>query len=124
MAFSYDPALPGALDRIRLALGDTTAPGLRADETIAAMVVAHGEAEATARLAEGLAAQFAQEPDALSADGQSISWRDRVKTWLELANRMRGIAAAALAVSASAAATRGDEPDAEYWRPASWVWGD
>ncbi len=125
MSFSFSPELPAALDRGRLALGDTAAPGLRADETINAMVTANGEAEAVARLAEGLAAEYAQQPDSLSADGSSISWRDRVKTWLEVAARMRIVgAAAAIAATASIAATRGEEMYAEYQRPTSWVWND
>ncbi len=125
MSFSFSPELPGALDRVRLALGDTVAPGLRADETINAMVTANGEAEAVARLAEGLAAEYGQQPDSLSADGSSISWRDRVKTWLEVAARMRVVGAtAAIAATASIAATRGEETYAEYQRPTSWVWND
>lgn len=125
MTFSFDPALPSAKDRIRLILGDFTAPGLRQDETLNAAITAHGEAEATARLAEGLAAEFAQRPDSIGGDGQSISWRDRVKTWLEVASRMRATGvAAATALSVSVAATRGDEAFAEYRRPESWVWGD
>lgn len=124
MAFSFDLALPSAKDRIRLMLGDTVAPGLRQDETIDQMIVAHGEAEATARLAEGLAAEYGQKPDSVGLSGDTYSWRERVKTWLELARRMRAIGAAAVSGSISAAATRGDEPAAEYRRPDSWVWGD
>jgi hypothetical protein len=125
MAFSFDLTLPSTRDRIRLMLGDTVAPGLRQDETIDQMLIAFGEAEATARLAEGLAAQYAQRVDSFhSSTGMSVSWRDRVSTWLELAKRLRSQSGGGPLGSASRAASRGDESVAEYLRPASWVWGD
>lgn len=125
MSWSYDPLLPSAMDRIRLAVGDADAMNqLRADETINALMTAHGEAEATARLAEGLATQYAQQPDSIGDDGSTISWRDRVKTWLELAKRMRAEAVAITAgigsVAYSIGTTRGEVVEAEYRRPDWW----
>lgn len=124
MAFSFDLTLPAPRDRMRLMLGDTVAPGLRQNETYDQMLIAFGEAEATARLAEGLAAQYAQKPTSLSDDTGSMSWSDRVKTWLELATRLRAQAGGGPLGSASRAASRGDEAIAEYLRPVSWVWND
>lgn len=124
MGFSFDLTLPAKRDRIRLMLADTVAPGLRQDETIDQMLIAFGEAEATARLAEGLAAQYAQKPDSISDDDGSFTWRDRVSTWLELAKRLRSQSGGGPLGSASRAASRGDETQAEYLRPASWVWGN
>lgn len=132
MAATYSPNLVTALDRVRHALGDidTTNP-LRPDETIAAILAVNGtsaatvavvpaaEDLATALLAEGLAAEYARKPDAVSDEDGSISWRDRVKTWLELASRLRS----GLAGSGSGSGTwssdvmrDGDEARSEYYR--------
>jgi len=125
VAWSYDPGLPSAKDRVRLAVGDTDgANPLRQDETINALVLAHGEAEATAKLAEGLATQYAQQPDSVDLGGLAVTWKDRVKAWLELAARTRDEAAATAAAAggatASLATTRGEELAAEYRRPEWW----
>lgn len=127
MAATYDATLPTAKDRIRSALGDIDiANALRSDEAIVAVVAANGEPLATAVLAEGLAAEYAQLPDSLSTGGTSLTWRERVKWWRELAARIRGeLATAAVAASAGftvTTPTNGDDLRAEYHRPYGTSW--
>lgn len=145
MAFSYDPTLYTALDRVRYALGDTVSPGLREDDTIEAKLIAAGttlesiainetaEGLATASLAEGLAMEFAQRPDSYSestATGSiSVSWRERVKGLMELAKRIREQLLITASVGASAvssvAAERDGDPSSEYLREwPRWAWSD
>lgn len=88
--FTFDESLGLPRDRVRLRIGDTNAASpLRQDETIAALVAAVGELGAIEVLATSLAAEYAQRPDSLGDNGQSISWSQRVKTWLEVAARAR-----------------------------------
>ena len=105
MSATYDPELPAALDRMRFLLGDTTVDpeeaALVPDETYGAFLTLLGEPLATATLAEGLAARFAQEPGSVSVGGKTISWADRVRTWLELASRFRRDAALAAAAASA-----------------------
>lgn len=143
MAFTYDPTLFTALDRVRHALGDTVSPGLRDDDTIEALLIAAGttleavainttaEGLATASLAESLAMEFAQRPDSYSESGAtgsiSVSWRERVKGWLELAKRIREQLLLTASVGASAvssvAAERDCDPASEYLRDwPRWAW--
>jgi hypothetical protein len=91
MASTYSNNLPTAKDRMRHLLGDTDMENaLRQDEEYLALLAGYPtETEATAVMAESLAAQFGQEPDSVSTDGTTVSWHDRVKTWLELATRLR-----------------------------------
>ena len=93
MTASYNAELPASLDRMRLRLGDTTvvpeAKALAPDETYLALLSLHGEALATAVLAESFAARFGQQPGTVSVNGKMVSWKDRVSTWLELAARLR-----------------------------------
>jgi hypothetical protein len=123
MSWSYDPLLATAKDRVRHSIGDTDATNpLRQDETIAAAISSDGEAMATAILAEGLAAQYAQEPDSFGSVGLSVSWRERVKTWLALAERSRAIASATEATTIGVSVmTRDDLTTSEYVRPEWWT---
>lgn len=128
MVASYDPSLTIARDRVRLVLGDTdTAAPLRPDATYDAAISDLGEAGATAYLAEGLATQYAQEPDSYGeAGGITVSWRDRVKAWLELAKRTRESMGATDAAISAATTSRtpvraGTLPEAEYVRPGWWT---
>lgn len=91
MAAEYSDNLPTAKDRMRHILGDTDMENaLRQDEEYLALLAGYAtETEATAVMAESLAAQFAQEPDSVNTDGTAVTWKDRVKTWLELATRFR-----------------------------------
>jgi hypothetical protein len=90
VTFTYDEALTLPRDRVRLRIGDTNATKpLRQDETIYALVAAVGELGAIEVLATSLATEYAQRPDSLGDNGQSISWSRRVSTWLEVAARAR-----------------------------------
>lgn len=91
MSATYSNNLPTAKDRMRQLLGDTNmANALRQDEEYLALLAGYTtETEATAVMAESLAAQFAQEPGYISTDGVTVQWSDRVKTWLELSARLR-----------------------------------
>lgn len=124
MAATFDNTLPTALDRMRYALGDiVVAAALEQDETYAANLAIHGEPIGTAVMAEALAARFAQEPDSFSGDGTSITWRERVKTWLALATRIRQEEAAASSGGAgSILGARGDETASEYVRTSADWW--
>lgn len=130
MAATYDSTLPTAKDRLRHSLGDTdvTAP-LRGDETYEALLAAYAEPEATAVLAEALAAEYGQQPDTITDNGTTISWRSRVSTWLALAARLRAALAETAATVSSQLHTlqprRGDwwgndDERSEYARPAWW----
>lgn len=123
MTCTFDESLPSPKDRIRLLLGDTGDPCLRSDETINALVAAVGEAAATAELAAGLAIYYAQQPDAMSADGATISYRARVEAMRALAKTSAEAAAAASGRggTTSARAMRDDDClGAEYRRPEWW----
>lgn len=90
MSFTYDPSLPTPRDRIRSSTADIVSPGFRSDEQIDALVAAYGETEATALIAEGLAAEYALQPDSVSLPGGlSVSFKERVKSWADLAARLR-----------------------------------
>lgn len=90
MSFTYDLNLPTEKDHIRYALGDIDPENpLLQDETILAKLQAFGYGEALAQLAEGLASQFAQEPDSFTSDGMRISWTERVANWRALAKSAR-----------------------------------
>lgn len=87
-----------ALYRARFALGDkgqmTDDAGSviwhLSDEEINSLIAQYGYAEGVAQLAEGLAVQFAQEPDQYDDEGGvKVRWGDRIKAWLELARSLR-----------------------------------
>jgi hypothetical protein len=120
MAASYDNTLPAARDRARYQLGDTDmAAALEQDETYDANLALYGESLAIAVMAEALASRYAQRPDSFtSTTGMSVSWRERVKTWLALATRIRDAQSLGGSTSAgSIVGTRWDETDSEYVRP-------
>jgi hypothetical protein len=91
--YSHDVANP--LNAARLLLGDTGADGgvfLLSDEEILGMLASAPFNEAVARLAEALAARFAQYPDETTTPGGIRErWGERVRTWMELASRMRAV---------------------------------
>lgn len=88
---SFDPSLPTARDRVRLLVGDVDALNpLLADETYNVLLLSQGEAGAVIWAAQALAAQYAQEPGSVGLpDGTTVSWRDRVTTWLLIAENTR-----------------------------------
>lgn len=90
--FTYDSSLPTPRDRMRHTLGDTnpSAP-LRWDETYDAALVYYENDEtlATAKLARALASQFGRNPTSVSVPGgPSVSFSDRVRTWLDTAQAL------------------------------------
>jgi hypothetical protein len=103
---SYDDSLSADLDKARALLGDTTndaATELVTDDHIDAALALYAFAGGVAFLASELAARFAQKPGSVSLPGGlSVSWADRVKTWLALAAQMRAggvVAGGAFAVN-------------------------
>ena len=90
MAFSYNPALPTARDRLRWALGDTDAEEpLMDDVTYNAVLTANGQDEALSKIsiAAALVAQYSREPDRVRKDdGTEVSWKDRLAGWRAIAN--------------------------------------
>jgi hypothetical protein len=97
-ASTYDPALATARDRLRRELGDVgtlkddagESLYLIPDATYDAMLSQHGYNESLARLAEGLAAEKAQEPVEYDDEARvRVRWTDRIKTWLAIADRAR-----------------------------------
>jgi hypothetical protein len=90
---SYDDTLPSELDKARALLGDTSndsATELLTDDHIDAMLALQGFNAAVSWMAMELAARFAQDPSSVSLpSGLSVSWSERVKYWLNLADQMR-----------------------------------
>ena len=125
MTATFTNSLPTPKDRMRFALGDVNVDvPLEQDETYAANLALYGEELGTAVMAEALASRFAQKPDSLSDDSGSISWRERVKTWLALATRIRDSLSngSGGAVAGSIVGNRGGETTSEYVRPIGATW--
>jgi hypothetical protein len=105
MVATFSNGLETPTDRMRAALGDrdTTNPLRQDEEYEANLALAGDELLATAVMAEGLAAEFAQRVDAYSESGGiSVRWSERVKTWLALAAAIRAGLAAAVDTSSLA----------------------
>lgn len=120
MTATYDNTLPTALDRMRFSVGDINftdtepAGALRQDEEYDAILLLQGDWRlAAADMADSLAAQFAQSPDSFTATGDmSVSWKERVSTWLATARRLRTeVADEAAASSTSSSMSVGPERD-------------
>jgi hypothetical protein len=112
MSATYDETLPTDLDRVRHLLGDTDVEpeenALRSDEHIVAVLASEPSFEAAVILiADGLIAEFGQEPDSVRlVSGLSVSFRERIAAWQRLVARMeRAIALAAAATAQATAAT-------------------
>jgi len=126
VSFTFNATLPTATDRLRRGLGDAVAPGLRSNEEYAATLIRYpDEALSLAVMAEGLAVEYAQQPDSISDEGTTITWRDRVKTWLALAGSARALVASTVAVTTSTATSldttrEGDDPTSQYAAPMWW----
>lgn len=122
MTFSFDPTLATAADRLRRGLGDTVAPGLRSNEEYAATLVRYpDEALALAVMAEGLAVEYAQQPDSISDEGTTITWRERVRTWLALAKSARSLTVTTTTTMTSLGTTReADDTTSQYAAPMWW----
>ena len=116
MSFLFDEELTTAVDRLRRGLGDTIAPGLRSDEEYEATLIRYpDEALALAVMAEGLAVEYAQKPDSISDAGTTITWRERVKTWLALAGSARILVVATATAAGSAVTSLQATREDEYW---------
>lgn len=90
---SYDDSLSTNTDKARALLGDTSndpATELVTDDHIDAALLLYSFNGGVAFLASELASRFAQKPGSVGLPGGlSVSWADRVKTWLALAAQMR-----------------------------------
>lgn len=87
---SYDDTLPTDLDKARALLGDTASTELLTDDHIEAVLALYAFNGGVAFLAQELATRYAQKPGSVSLpSGLSVSWAERVKTWLALAQQMR-----------------------------------
>lgn len=121
MTATYNNTLPTTLDRMRFAVGDInfteldTSGALRQDEEYDALVLLTGDWRlAVADMADSLAAQYAQSPDSFTAQGDmSVSWRERVSTWLSVARRYRTEVADELAAS-GVTAVSSTSPERDY----------
>lgn len=124
MAFSYDPNLTNPISRVRLMLGDVTAPGFRSDETITSLLADYPENQTTMILADSLASEFSMQPSSLASPDGSMTFADRVNGLRALASRLRleveeGIVVAAVDKLRSFAPVR-DQVEygmSEYARP-------
>jgi hypothetical protein len=108
MSQTYNELLPTARDRARHALGLTNvtsaAAAIYSDEHIDAVLARAGsEAAGIAVLADALVQKYAQKPDSVRlTSGLTVSWKERIDAWRELAQRMRARTAAEAAAAQSA----------------------
>jgi len=91
MSGTWDPGLSTWRDHARLLLGDTgqdSAPYLEDDTTYNGMLAAYPYDRAVGKLARGLAARYAQEPDWYDDDGGTkVRWLYRVQQWNRMADQ-------------------------------------
>jgi len=115
MVATFDGNLATARDRVRFNVGDiiidiSTDPlgvALRPDEQYDAVISQTATEDlATAVMAESLAAEYGVVPDSISDDGTSLSWRDRVATWLAIAKAARSRSASVLETVSGTTGTR------------------
>jgi hypothetical protein len=106
MAFSFSPDLDDAVSRVRLAVGDITAPGIFQDAIYVALLTAaeNDEAAATRAAAAALAAWAAKEPDRISEAGTTFSWAGRIAQWTKIALGQAGSAAPVVESASTASA--------------------
>lgn len=91
MTWSFNPALPSALDRVRLKIGDIDADYHEVeDETITAVLTEQAQdvLRAALVLAEALAAKYAKRVDR-TVGAMSLSASDRFKHYQDLVARLR-----------------------------------
>ncbi|HEU4327377.1 MAG TPA: hypothetical protein VFS21_29840 [Roseiflexaceae bacterium] len=100
---AFDPALGDPISEMRFAVGDTQAVELLPDTTYQAVLDRSQQAgqpepdvaAATRTIAAALAARYAIEPDSISDDGTTITWRKRVDHWTLIAQGKAGGTSAA-----------------------------
>lgn len=99
MPATFDRELSDPLSRMRHTVGDFNIDDpLRDDSTYEAYLLLWnvsltataqgvGELKATRDMLRALAAEFAQDPTSVRLpDGTSVTWADRIKTWVSLAD--------------------------------------
>lgn len=128
MTATYNNTLLTPRDRIRHAIGDMqftaldTTGALRQDEEYDAVMGLYLDWRiAAAVMAESLASEYAQAPDSFSASGDmSVSWKDRISTWLQTARQMRSeVAAESSATSAYSLVS--SAPERDYPIPSEYI---
>lgn len=108
---------------MRFALGDIADPPLRSDTEYDALLTLYDEPTATMKMAESLAAQYAQNPSSVSVGGVSVSFSSLVSTWLKTADNLRAAGAGTVANGggeSSWVADRFGSDRSEYRRPLDW----
>lgn len=101
-SYTYNDTLPSDLDRARARLGVTdvasASTALISDEHINAVLLDAGSLNlAVMQLARELAVHFAQKPSDISLpSGLRLAWRDRISTWLTIADTAMTTASAAM----------------------------
>lgn len=135
MTATYDQDLPAALDRVRFQVGDTVVgpdddgveQALKPDEEyLAVIALTSSESEAIAVMAEALATQVMQDPDSYSESGGiSVSWSNRIRTWMSIAEAYRARALTAVSTYGTTLAhrpKRDQDADPEYRRSYQRFW--
>jgi hypothetical protein len=132
MSATFDPGLGTALDRIRLAVGDTAVEidpetgesgAWLQDETYLAILAAEATEEAALLVsARSALAKVAQSPTSYGDDATRVAWQNRVKALTDLiAGLTKRIAAATASGQTSVSKpTRGGDTTPEYRRPYDW----
>lgn len=97
MSWSYDPALPETLDRVRLLIGDTiTNDQQLSDEEIYSMLMIYGAVNSTAVAAcRALAARYARYADKWVGDLKILA-SQKHRAYLELAEELRTAGSSAM----------------------------
>jgi hypothetical protein len=112
---------------MRFTLGDIGDPPLRSDTEYDALLALYDEPTATMKMAESLAAQYAQNPSSVSVGGVSVSFSSLVSTWLKTADNLRAAGAGKTDAGSdvvSWTADRFGDARSEYRRPLDWQPGD
>lgn len=90
---AFNPALPTAVDRIRLDLGDfNDAAPILSEAIYTALYARYDSDEDRAKVAaaEALIAKVAQDPDKVEVTGAvKVEWQSRLASWRAIANGLR-----------------------------------
>ncbi len=136
--YSYGGDVNDPLDRMRMAVGDTTVgpdgegneQGLKSDEIYLGLLAQLGDWRlVAAEVADQLAAEFAQRPNTINVPGDiAAGWANRSQLFAAVAKRLRDAVAAEQAANAGAVKSvrpaREDYSDdeAEYRRSGTTRW--
>lgn len=119
MPATFDPQLTKVRDRLRFLIGDTDLAAPLLDDVTydAALALYPDWRSAGADLAAGLASRYAQEPDSIAISGEiTLSWRNRVQRWTQLAATWTALVAADGSGLQSIGPSRDVPEDPEYVR--------